>query len=122
VTTTAAAHAGVAQLAHVPLFTPRPDATLHFFKDLLGMQESAHTGQSGYLRAYGDHYHHTLKIIESAQPVSVTSRGPPPRARPCSDAPNVSRRTDKLTDGPKGTSGTDQLSACDPRRPPDGLF
>jgi catechol 2,3-dioxygenase len=68
VTTTAAAHPGVAQLAHVPLFTPRPDATLHFFKDLLGMQESARAGQSGYLRAYEDHYHHTLKITESAQP------------------------------------------------------
>src|SRR5712672_2376773 len=57
----------VAQLAHVELLTPKPDDTLRFFKELLGMEESGRQGQSVYLRAYEDFYHHTLKIIESVQ-------------------------------------------------------
>ena len=57
----------VAQLAHVELLTPKPDDTLWFFKELLGMEESGRQGQSVYLRAYEDFYHHTLKITESAQ-------------------------------------------------------
>ena len=42
----------VAQLAHVELLTPKPDDTLWFFKELLGMEESGRQGQSVYLRAY----------------------------------------------------------------------
>ncbi len=57
----------VAQLAHVELFTPKPDDTLWFFKELLGMEETTREGQSVYLRAYEDFYHHTLKITESPQ-------------------------------------------------------
>ena len=57
----------VAQLAHVELLTPKPDDTLWFFKELLGMEESGRQGQSVYLRAYEDFYHHTLKITESVQ-------------------------------------------------------
>ena len=57
----------VAQLAHVELFTPKPDDTLWFFKELLGLEESGREGQSVYLRAYEDFYHHTLKITESPQ-------------------------------------------------------
>ena len=57
----------VAQLAHVELFTPKPDDTLWFFKDLLGLEESGREGQSVYLRAYEDYYHHTLKVTESAK-------------------------------------------------------
>lgn len=58
----------VAQLAHVEIFTPRPEATLWFFKDLLGLQETERQGQSVYLRAYEDSYHHTLKVTEAAAP------------------------------------------------------
>lgn len=57
----------VAQLARVEIFTPKPNETLWFFKDLLGMQETARAGQSVYLRAYQDTYHHTLKITEARQ-------------------------------------------------------
>ncbi len=57
----------VAQLAHVELLTPKPDDTLWFFKELLGLEESGREGQSVYLRAYEDFYHHTLKVTESAQ-------------------------------------------------------
>lgn len=58
----------VAQLAHVEILTPRPDETLRFFTDLLGMQETTREGQSVYLRAYEDFYHHTLKITEAPRP------------------------------------------------------
>jgi catechol 2,3-dioxygenase len=57
----------VAQLAHVELFTPKPDESLWFFKELLGMEEVDRQGQSVYLRAYEDFYHHTLKLTESNQ-------------------------------------------------------
>lgn len=58
----------VAQLAHLEIYTPDPEGTLWFFKDLLGMVETAREGQSVYLRAYEDFYHHTLKITENKQP------------------------------------------------------
>lgn len=55
----------VAQLAHVEILTPKPDETLWFFKELLALEETERDGQSVYLRAYEDHYHHTLKVTES---------------------------------------------------------
>jgi catechol 2,3-dioxygenase len=58
----------VAQLAHVELLTPKPDETLRFFTELLGLQETEREGQSVYLRAYEDFYHHTLKLTEAAKP------------------------------------------------------
>lgn len=58
----------VAQLAHVEIFTPKPDATLWFFKEILGMEETKREGQSVYLRAYEEFYHHSLKITERNRP------------------------------------------------------
>lgn len=57
----------VAQLAHVEIFTPKPDETLWFFKELLALEETERDGQSVYLRAYEDFYHHTLKVTESSE-------------------------------------------------------
>lgn len=58
----------VAQLAHVEIYTPKPDETLWFFKDVLGLVETEREDQSVYLRAYEDFYHHTLKITERNEP------------------------------------------------------
>jgi catechol 2,3-dioxygenase len=58
----------VAQLAHLELLTPRPEETLRFFSDILGLEESTRERQSVYLRAYEDFYHHTLKITEAPRP------------------------------------------------------
>lgn len=58
----------VAQLAHVEIFTPDPDGTLWFFKDILGMTEVEREGQSVYLRSYEDFYHHSLKVTERNEP------------------------------------------------------
>jgi len=58
----------VAQLAHVELLTPEFEATVTFFKDLLGMQETERHGRSAYLRGYEEQYHHSLKVTEATQP------------------------------------------------------
>jgi catechol 2,3-dioxygenase len=58
----------IAHLAHVELFTPKPDESLRFFLDVLGMQESARVGDSVYLRGWDDYEHHTLKLTASEKP------------------------------------------------------
>jgi catechol 2,3-dioxygenase len=58
----------IAQLAHVEMLSPKPEETLWFFTELLGMQVTHREGQSVYLRAYQDTYLHSLVITES--PVS----------------------------------------------------
>lgn len=58
----------VAQLAHVEIYTPDPEGTLWFFKEILGMSETAREGQSVYLRSYEDFYHHSLKVTERNEP------------------------------------------------------
>ena len=55
----------IAQLAHVELLTPELERTTWFFKELIGLQETTRDGQSVYLRAYEDFYHHTLKLTEA---------------------------------------------------------
>src|SRR5947207_4310680 len=52
----------LAHLAHVELLTPRPEESLHFFRDVMGMTESGRRGDSVYLRGGGDYEHHTLKL------------------------------------------------------------
>lgn len=58
----------IAHLGHVELFTPKPDESLHFFTQILGMSISAQQGDSAYLRAYDDYEHHTLKLTAAKQP------------------------------------------------------
>ncbi|MDQ0218020.1 catechol 2,3-dioxygenase [Peribacillus cavernae] len=57
----------VAQLAHVELFSPKPEDTVRFFTQFMGLQVTETKGQSVYLRAYEDFYHHTLKITEAKE-------------------------------------------------------
>jgi len=57
----------VAQLAHVELYSPKPEETLKFFTQFMGLQVTEREGQSVYLRAYEDFYHHTLKITEAKE-------------------------------------------------------
>jgi catechol 2,3-dioxygenase len=58
----------IAQLVSVALYSPKPNETVAFFHDLLGMEISHREGQSVYMRAYEDFYQYTLKITEAAQP------------------------------------------------------
>jgi catechol 2,3-dioxygenase len=55
----------LAHLAHVELLTPKPEESLHFFANILGMTESGRRGDSVYLRGWDDYEHHTLKLTAS---------------------------------------------------------
>jgi catechol 2,3-dioxygenase len=52
----------LAHLAHVEMLTPKPDESLRFFTEVLGMQVSGRKGESVYLRGWDDYEHHTLKL------------------------------------------------------------
>ena len=55
----------LAHLAHVELLTPKPEESLHFFADVLGMTVSGRSGDSVYLRGWDDYERHTLKLTAS---------------------------------------------------------
>jgi catechol 2,3-dioxygenase len=55
----------LAHLAHLEVFTPRPEASLKFFVDVLGMTESGRQGDSVYLRAWDDYERYSLKLTGS---------------------------------------------------------
>ena len=56
----------IAHLAHIELLTNKPEASLDFFVNVLGLTESGREGGSVYLRAYDDYEFHTLKLTASA--------------------------------------------------------
>jgi catechol 2,3-dioxygenase len=58
----------LAHLAHVEMLTPKPDESLRFFIDVMGMQESGRQGDSVYLRSWDDYEHHTLKLTAAEKP------------------------------------------------------
>jgi catechol 2,3-dioxygenase len=57
----------LAHLGHVELFTPKPDESLHFFVNILGLTESGREGDSVYLRGWDDYEFHTLKLTAAKQ-------------------------------------------------------
>lgn len=71
-----------AQLVSVALYTPKPDDTVQFFYEMLGMEISHCEGQSVYMRAYEDFYQYSLKITERDQPglEEITWRAKSPAA------------------------------------------
>ncbi|WP_199677331.1 catechol 2,3-dioxygenase [Lysinibacillus yapensis] len=58
----------VAQLAHVELYTPKLKESVEFFTKIMGLQVTVEAGESVYLRAYEDFYHHTLKLTAGPEP------------------------------------------------------
>src|SRR3954465_12187161 len=52
----------IAHLAHVEVLSPKPEEALPFYTDVLGLVESGRSGQSIYLRAWGEWGHHTLQL------------------------------------------------------------
>jgi catechol 2,3-dioxygenase len=44
----------IAHLGHFELFTPKPEASLWYFRDLLGMDVVHEEGASVWLRGWGD--------------------------------------------------------------------
>ena len=55
----------LARIGHAELLTPKPEESLRFFVDVLGMEEEAREGQSVYLRGWGDYLRYSLKLTES---------------------------------------------------------
>lgn len=57
----------VAHLAHVEILTPDLAASTAFFTNLLGMQETARSSTSVYLRGYEERYHHSIQLTAAAE-------------------------------------------------------
>lgn len=57
----------IEQLAHVELLTPKPEESLAFFRDLLGLEVTAQKGDSVYLRGWGEWFHHTVKLTAAKE-------------------------------------------------------
>jgi catechol 2,3-dioxygenase len=55
----------LAHLSHVELLTPTPDESLHYFRELLGMEVAGMQGASIYLRCFGDYERSSLKLTAS---------------------------------------------------------
>jgi catechol 2,3-dioxygenase len=55
----------LAHLGPVEIFTPRFDASLSFFVDILGMDVEAQAGPSTYLRGWGDYQRWSVKLTAS---------------------------------------------------------
>jgi len=72
----------IAQLVSVALYSPKPDESVAFFHDMLGLEISHREGQSVYMRAYEDFYQYSLKITERKEPglEEVTWRASSPEA------------------------------------------
>ena len=70
----------VAHLGHLELLTPKPEESLQFFVNIMGMTESGREGNSVYLRAYDDYERHSLKLTASKLPglghVAYRTRSP----------------------------------------------
>jgi catechol 2,3-dioxygenase len=70
----------VAHLGHLELLTPKPQESLHFFIDVMGMTETGREGDSVYLHAYDDYERHSLKLTASKVPglghVAYRTRSP----------------------------------------------
>jgi catechol 2,3-dioxygenase len=58
----------ISQLSHVEIVTPKPDESLRFFVDVLGLIETARTGRSVYLRGWRNFFHHDLVLTEGREP------------------------------------------------------
>ena len=70
----------LAHLGHLELLTPKPEESLHFFVDVMGMTETGRQGDSVYLHAYDDYERHSLKLTASKLPglghVAYRARSP----------------------------------------------
>src|SRR5258708_35523544 len=55
----------LAHLGHMELLTPKPDGSLKFFVDVMGMTISGRKGESVYLRGWDDYELYSLKLTAS---------------------------------------------------------
>ncbi|MXP23322.1 catechol 1,2-dioxygenase [Gordonia sp. HNM0687] len=55
----------IAQCGAIALGTPKLETSLHFFRDILGMEEVERVGDTVYLRGYQEMKHHSLVLFAS---------------------------------------------------------
>jgi catechol 2,3-dioxygenase len=55
----------LAHIGHAELLTPRPEESLRFFTEVLGMEVEAREGASVFLRGWGDYQRYSLKLTEA---------------------------------------------------------
>jgi len=55
------------QMAHIEVLTKDLAKSVEFFRDVVGMDETGREENSVYLRAWGDYFHHTLKLTQSKE-------------------------------------------------------
>ena len=53
----------LAHLGHLELLTPKPEESLRFFVDVMGMTESGRQGDSVFLRGWDDYERYSLKSV-----------------------------------------------------------
>jgi catechol 2,3-dioxygenase len=58
----------LSQLAHVELISPKPEETVRWMVDVLGLEETTREGQSVYLRGWAEWLHSSLVVTEGAEP------------------------------------------------------
>jgi catechol 2,3-dioxygenase len=58
----------LSQLAHVELISPKPEETVRWMVDVLGLEETTRAGQSVYLRGWAEWLHSSLIVTEGAEP------------------------------------------------------
>ena len=58
----------LAHLGRVELLTPDLAASVAFFVDVLGMDEVEHSGESVFLRAWGDYERTSLQLTAAERP------------------------------------------------------
>ena len=59
----------IAHVGAISLGTPNLETSLHFFRDLLGMEEVERIGDTVYLRGYQELKHHSLVLFASDAPI-----------------------------------------------------
>src|SRR6185436_17383138 len=69
----------LAHFGHMEMLTPKPDESLKFFVDVMGMTVSGQKGSSVYLRGWDDYERYSLKL--TASKTSDMGHGPAFRCR-----------------------------------------
>jgi catechol 2,3-dioxygenase len=58
----------LAHIGHVELLTSEPERSCRFFTDALGMEVESASGQSVFLRGYGEYQRYSVKLTEAPEP------------------------------------------------------
>ena len=97
----------LAHLSHVELLTPKPDESLFYFREILGMEIAGESGDSVYLRGFGDYERSSLKLTARRAVGRRAPRVPHATApRRSSGGSRRSRRPESRATGSTATSVT----------------